>query len=384
MVDLKADISVREDFKNLAALTGREEDLMTIDLSHPESSYGYNPLQFGNATELKDKLIGSIEWREPHDKRASEQALLIILKGLVWLRDQKGMMPNLDDVVTALSSVQGLTVLTEMVESHEVKQGIYSLITDKELFKNTSGLKAELSLLTLSEFGSIFKKMPSLNVLEAVQNRKIVLVNLDGQTFSESAKKFGRMLLGDLRSASGAIVTNTAKESRPQFTVIVDEFSDIMSTDEMARTFVGFLNRCRGSGIGVVIAHQSLGDFKDETVKSQILDSTETLFSFVTKDPETADTRAAIAGTELQMKVTEQIAESILFKSKTGMGTQRGVHEYLVHPNEFKMLNTGETIYIAKKPSRFGTVKVAMQEIPGSDFRLESPISEEIFSGVNL
>lgn len=384
MIDLKADMSVREDFKNLAAETCREKDLMIIDLSHPESSYGYNPLQFGNATELKDKIIGAIDWSEPHYKRASEQALLIILKALVWLRDQKQLMPTLSDVVTALSSIQGLTILSEMVESQDIKQNISTLIIDKEFLKNTSGLKAELGLLTMSEFGSIFSKSNSLNVFDAILNKKVILVNLDGQTFSESAKKFGRMLIGDLRSASGAVVTNIPKEERPQFTVIVDEFSDIMSNDEMAKNFVGFLNRCRGSGIGVVIAHQSLGDFKEETTKKQVLDSTETIFSFVTKDPETAETLAAIAGTELQWKVTEQTSENILFKSKTGMGTQREVHEYLVHPNEFKMLNTGEAIYIAKKPSRFGTVKVEMQEIPESDFRIESPISKEIFLRVNL
>lgn len=384
MIDLKADMSVREDFKNLAAETCREKDLMIIDLSHPESSYGYNPLQFGNATELKDKIIGAIDWSEPHYKRASEQALLIILKALVWLRDQKQLMPTLSDVVTALSSIQGLTILSEMVESQDIKQNISTLIIDKEFLKNTSGLKAELGLLTMSEFGSIFSKSNSLNVFDAILNKKVILVNLDGQTFSESAKKFGRMLIGDLRSASGAVVTNIPKEERPQFTVIVDEFSDIMSNDEMAKTFVGFLNRCRGSGIGVVIAHQSLGDFKEDTTKTQVLDSTETIFSFVTKDPETAETLAAIAGTELQWKVTEQTSENILFKSKTGMGTQREVHEYLVHPNEFKMLNTGEAIYIAKKPSRFGTVKVEMQEIPESDFRIESPISKEIFLRVNL
>jgi len=103
---------------------------------------------------------------------------------------------------------------------------------------------------------------------------------------------------------------------------------------------------------------------QQETVKVQVLDSTETLFSFVTKDPETAETLAAIAGTEIQMMVTEQTSENVLFKSKTGMGTQREVHEYLVHPNEFKMLNTGEAIYIAKKPNRYGTVKVNYIEIP--------------------
>jgi hypothetical protein len=362
MIDLKADISVREDFLSLAHHSNRMDDLIIIDLSHPESSYGYNPLQFGNATELKDKLIGAIVWSEPHYKRACESALLIVMRGLVWIRDNKKLTPTLEDVLTSLSGVSGLTALSELVEDDGIRQGIYLLITEnkKELSKSIEGLKAEIGLMVMSEFGSIFKKGNSLNILEAIMSKKIILVNLDGQTYSESAKKFGRMLLGDLRAASGAIVTNTLKDERPKFTVVVDEFSDIVSTVEMAESFVGFLNRCRGSGIGVIIAHQSLGDFKDENSRKQIMDSTETFFSFVQKDPETCEILAATIGTEDKWKTTEQTRESILFSDKTGMGTRRLTQEYIYHPNVFKNLDTGVAVYAAKKPSRFGIVKVDM------------------------
>lgn len=365
MIDLKADISVRDDFLSLAKLSNRMNDLILIDLSHPEKSQGYNPLLFGNATEIKDKIIGAIVWSEPHYKRACESALLIVMRGLVWIRDHKNLNPTLEDVLNAISGVAGLTVLSELVEDEGIRQGIYALITDnkKEFSKSIEGLKAEIGLMVLSEFGSIFKKENSLNILEAMKSKKIILINLDGQTYSESAKKFGRMLLGDLRAASGAIVTNIDKADRPKFTVIVDEFSDIVSTIDMAESFVGFLNRCRGSGIGVVIAHQSLGDFKDENSRKQIMDSTETFFSFVQKDPETCEILASIVGTEETWKVTEQTSESILFSDRTGMGTRRLTQEYIYHPNVFKNLDTGMAVYAAKKPSRFGIVRVAMQDI---------------------
>lgn len=365
MLDLKADISVRGDFLNLAHQANRMNDFMLIDLSHPEKSYGYNPLLFGNATELKDKIIGSIEWSEPHYKRTSESALLTVMRGFVWVRDHKNLVPTLDDVLVSLSSLQGLNALTEIVEDADIKQGLNLLMTEnkKEFSKGVEGLKAELSLIVRSEFGSIFRNQNAVNILDAINSKKIILVNLDGQTYSESAKKFGRMLLGDLRAASGAIVTNLQKTERPQFTVIVDEFSDIVSTEEMAKTFVGFLNRCRGSGIGVVIAHQSLGDFKEEHTMKQIIDSTETLFSFVQKDPKTCEVLASIPGTEERWKDTEQTSENIITKVKTGMGTRRLTHEYIYHPNVFKNLNTGEAVYIAKKPSRHGIVKIDYLEI---------------------
>lgn len=366
MLDLKADYKVREDFKSLCKMASREQDFVLIDLSHPESSYGYNPLLLGNATELKDKIIGAIEWSEPYYKKVSERTLLTVLRGLVYLRDQKGMVSNLEDLLVAISTVQGVTLLAEQVDEASIRADIQNLAAgfSKDFAKDLESLKTELTLLVKAEFGGIFSCENTLDVFSAIMEKKVILVNLDGQTYNESAKKFGRLLLADLRSASGAIVTNIPEQERPRFAVLVDEFSDIVSTEDMAKTFVGFLNRCRGSGIGVVIAHQSLGDFKDPTVKSQIMDSTETMFSFVQKDPETCDILASVVGTKESYEKTKQTKEWIFGDDNTGMGTKKLVHEFIYHPNVFRNLNVGEAIYAAKKPSRFGTVQVKMLEIP--------------------
>lgn len=381
MLDLKADLDVKEDFRALCQMAGRDKDLVIIDLSNPQFSAGYNPMLVGNATELKDKIVGAIEWSEPYYKKVSERVLQTVLRGFVNLRDQQGLITNLDDLLVSISSVQGLTMLTENVNDESIKKDLLDLIAgfSRDFTRDIEGLKTDLSLLVQSEFGVILTKPNSINILRAIQEKKVILINLDGQTYSESSKRFGRLLLGDLRSASGSIVTQTSREQRPQFTVIVDEFADIVSTADMASTFVGFLNRCRGSGIGVVIAHQSLGDFKEPTVKTQIMDSTETLFSFVQKDPETCETLAAIAGTQEEWKETEQTQQDLFFKSKTGMGSRRLAHEYIYHPNVFKNLQTGEAVYIAKKPSRHGILNVRLLEIPKiNELPLLDPAIEDV------
>lgn len=369
MLDLKADLDVKEDFRALCQMAGRDGDLVVIDLSNPQLSAGYNPMLVGNATELKDKIVGAIEWSEPYYKKVSERVLQTVLRGFVNLRDHQGIASNLDDLLVSISSVQGLTMLSEQVNDESIRKDLFDLIAgfSRDFTRDIEGLKTDLALLVQSEFGAILTKPDSINILRAIQEKKVVLINLDGQTYTESSKRFGRLLLGDLRSVSGSIVTQTSREQRPQFTVIVDEFADIVSTPEMASTFVGFLNRCRGSGIGVVIAHQSLGDFKEPTVRTQIMDSTETLFSFVQKDPETCETLAAIAGTQEEWKETEQTQQELFFKSKTGMGSRRLAHEYIYHPNVFKNLQTGQAVYIAKKPSRHGVLNVRMLEIPKID-----------------
>jgi hypothetical protein len=261
-----------------------------------------------------------------------------------------------------------MVTLSELIENTTIKDSIRELASGftKDFYQDLESLRTELTLLTKSEFGIIFTKPDPINVLQSIKMKKVILVNLDGQTFNESAKKFGRLLLSDLRSASGAIVTNLDESERPKFTVIVDEFADIVATEDMARTFVGFLNRCRGSGIGVVIAHQSLGDFKDPTVKSQIMDSTESMFSFVQKDPETCETLAAVVGTTEVEEITRQTRSSLFMDQETGMGSKKWVHQYIYHPNVFRNLGVGEAIYAAKKPTRYGRVKVNMIDIPNN------------------
>ena len=199
--------------------------------------------------------------------------------------------------------------------------------------------------------------------MDVIKTGKIFYCLLDGQKYPVQSLRISRMLLADIRSVSGNIVSQVQKSDRPQFTIIIDEFSDIVSTKEMGQLFTGFLNRSRGSGIGVIIAHQSLGDFQDGQVMKQVIDSTETTFSFVQKDPESCEVLSSIPGTVETYEKTEQLDSGWFSDSPTGRGSRKIVHEYLYHPNEFKNLNVGEAIYMAKKPSRHAKVKMNFMDI---------------------
>ncbi|HND86559.1 MAG TPA: hypothetical protein PLU50_12150, partial [Pseudobdellovibrionaceae bacterium] len=160
LIDLKADLKIREDFRALCSGAHRMNDFMIIDLSHPENSYGYNPLLFGNATELKDKLVGAFEWSEPYYKKISERVLLTLLLGLVWLRDNGKSVPTLDDLSAALASASNMVTLSELIENTTIKDSIRELASGftKDFYQDLESLRTELTLLTKSEFGIIFTK----------------------------------------------------------------------------------------------------------------------------------------------------------------------------------------------------------------------------------
>lgn len=379
MIDLKADLDVMSEIKGCCEHDGRIQDLQIIDLSNPDSSIGYNPLLRGNATEIKDKIMNSIVWSESYYKKTSERFLLAALRGLVTLRDHTGITPTLHELLGVLTSHTAMEELAVKIEPHapELSDQLIKVareIKQKDVQKDLSGLITDLDVMLNSEFGSIFINDNSLDFLDSVVNNKVVYILLDGQTYGESAVRLARMLVSELRTVSGFIVSNIEKQERPKFTVIVDEFADIVSTPDLGKMFVGLLNRCRGSGIGIVIAHQSLGDFADPRLCKQVLDSTESLFSFVQKDPESCEILASIGGTQEVWEKTEQTGLTWLGgDDPTGRGTRKKVQEFIFHPNEFKNLNVGEAIYIAKKPARFDRVKMHFYDLPKSSFNIEYP-----------
>lgn len=369
MIDLKADLDVKAEIKGLALKAKREKDLVIIDLSNPEKSASYNPLLRGNASELKDKIMSALDWSEVFYKKLSEKFLLNILNGLVVARDQLQLTPTLEDLSECLTSPDSLIALADKIKSVDpiISMDLMELVKklkEKTIDMGLTGIQTDIEVMLKSNFGSILLSSNAMDMLDAIQSKKIVLINLDGQTYRETAVRLGRMIISDLRSASGAIVSSVSQEERPTFTVIVDEFADIITSDSMCDEFVSLLSRCRGSGIGVIMAHQSLGDFKDERSRTRVLDSTETTISFLQKDPKSCEILAGIVGTKETTAVTEQTSKFLFFDVKTGKGTERVTQEFIFHPNHFKNLNIGEAIYMAKRPSRAVLLKVKSLEVP--------------------
>ncbi len=60
-----------------AAAAGRPIKVWTLD-----GGAHWNPLAHGNATELKDKLIGTERFTEPHYQRAAERYVQTVLQVL--------------------------------------------------------------------------------------------------------------------------------------------------------------------------------------------------------------------------------------------------------------------------------------------------------------
>lgn len=367
--DLKGDRDVFELVSQLSESVGRSQDLMVVDLGNPLSSFGYNPLLRGLASELKDKIIGAFEWSEPYYKKLSEAVLLDLFSGLVCLRDELKERVDLGLAYNLLRDADELERLAAKLSDagHQTESkkilSLLSIIRDKDLSKGLQGLLSDLKDLVDSSYGEILAKPNGLDMLEVVRQGKIVLLRLD-QRFGAGAIRLARMCLSDIRNVSGTLSSQVSRAARPEFVVVIDEFADIVSSSDLGRLFSSLLNRARGAGIGIIFAHQSLGDFPDANVARQVIDNPGTLISFVQKDPDTCEMLANIVGTKEEWRYSEQTENQWGASVGTGLGNRRLSHEYIYHPNVFKNLNVGEAVYIAKKPSRHTRFSVSLWRVP--------------------
>ena len=354
-VDLKADFETIRQVVSTAKATGREKDLFIFSCGNPEFSSPYNVLKSGTANQLKDRIMGALNWSEEFYKNEASSFLLKLLRGLTFVRDKKGTAFDLGTVLKCTEDPRTVEALLEQLPASETEligqlEELASSLGKPDKYKALQGLRSQLEALMLSDIGPLLVANPSgIDLFDAIKNKKIVYVLLDSRTYGESAKALGRLILQDLKATSARIDNEIPRHERTPFTVVVDEFADL-ATEE----FLGFLDRARSSKIGVVVAHQEIADLSriSPEFSHRLMNSTSTLFAFLQKVPETSDLIASIGGTKTSKKVTEQAKSDWLFgDEKTGMKSIREVEEFNIHPNTVRSLGVGECVMVTKYPS---------------------------------
>jgi hypothetical protein len=99
-VDLKGDVDTIDKYIAFAKAASRLDDLHIFNLSDLKNSSTYNLIQDGTATQLRDKIMLSLNWSEEFYKNQSASFLLRLLIGLCWLRDNSDPTP----LITPLTS----------------------------------------------------------------------------------------------------------------------------------------------------------------------------------------------------------------------------------------------------------------------------------------
>ena len=110
-VDLKADFETIRQVVSHAKRSGRMDDLYIFSCGNPEISNPYNVLKSGTANQLKDRIMGALNWSEEFYKNEASSFLLKLLRGLTAVRDQKGTVFDLGAVLKCTEAPSAIEAL---------------------------------------------------------------------------------------------------------------------------------------------------------------------------------------------------------------------------------------------------------------------------------
>ncbi len=367
-IDMKGSPS----FARALAEATREAD-RPFRLWTPDGPNRWNPLQHGNPTELKDKLIGAERFTEPHYQKAAERFTLNVLQVLAAAHPDRP--PTLGEVVALMDPRRLRGALRDVPRplSGRVQDYLASLTPDQ--ISAVRGLQTRLAIITESHTGRYLEPtrgpgVPAggprvsadatgelIDVRNALDGPDVVLFSLNSSVYGTLAVQLGTLAVQDLICATGHRLSERELGREPELAVVAIDESAVLG-DQLVALFA----RGREAGVGALTVTQEMVDYDRiaRGLRDQVLGNTAIKLAHRQDVPASAQTIAQMAGTEKAWEETEQIGGSLLTGYPRGRGTRRQVEQFVVDPNEIKTLKTGQAVLISKmRGGRARTVRVS-------------------------
>ncbi len=344
-LDMKGSPAFARELAAAAAAAGRPFRVWSDD--GPEQ---WNPLAHGNATELKDKLIATERFTEPHYQRAAERYVQMALGVLAQARP--GRSPTLPEVVAAMEPAHLRRRLRELEPDRAaVVEGYLAGLTRDQL-SAIRGLGTRLAVISESHTGAFLgddgAAAAAIDLHAALEGREVVLFSLNSGRYGKLAGQLGTLAVQDLIAATGRRLEGA---SRVTATVAIDEFS-ALGADNVLQ----LLARGREAGVSVLLSTQELADLDRAArgLRDQVLGNTDLKLAHRQDVPASAQTVAELGGTYKAWDRTYRTGGGLIGEAMigggSGPGSRRIVDRYIVEPNTIKTLRTGEAVRIGKTP----------------------------------
>lgn len=376
-IDLKGSPAFAAELRAATTAAGRGLQVWT-----PDGSASWNPLAHGNATELKDKLIATERFSEPHYQRAAERYLQLAIQTLQ--AEPAGGPVTLQRVVEMLEPKRLAAAARGLPEARgqHVRAYVSNLTADQ--VSAVRGLGTRLAILTESHTGAFLapaatgdgdaagRRGAEVDLHRALGGGAaegagahprgapdVVLFSLNSSRYGQLAAQLGTLAVQDLVAATGARLERPP--GGPPALIAIDEFSALGADNVLA-----LLARGREAGVGVVLATQELADLDRAArgLRDQVLGNTATKIAHRQDVPESAQTVARLAGTVERWERTYQERPGRLPGTRSARGTTATLKErYAIPPETIRALPTGQAVVISKVPQ--ASAELTRIEPPG-------------------
>lgn len=342
LIDGKSDRGLLDKLWAYTVKAGREKDFRLFSLSNLTESSQFNPLVGGTAEEICERLFNAFEFESGYFKNIQFEVLIQILR----IFETAGVAPTFLKLYEAINNPSLLSsmLVNKNEKALETWLSKFLGLTPKDREERTSGLISQLSQFAFGKTAPLFNaENLQFTIDEALSKNLIVYFQLPVLLSPFMGKATGKLVLQSLQSAVANRHRNDNRDPK-FFSVFLDDFSEYLT-----ESFVSILNKSRSAQVGVVFAHQALGDIQTlgDSVANSILTNSNVKVFMRGNEPDSAEYFSKVIGTVTTTKFTERQTKGLLTTEKTGEMSARDVEEFSVHPNVFKKsLGVGEAIML--------------------------------------
>lgn len=354
IIDGKSDRSLLDKLYSYCALHKRTKDFRLFSLVNIVESHTYNPLTDGEPEEVAERVFASFTIENEYYRSVQFE----IFKQTLMIFHKANEIPTFIKLSQSISSPEILVTLAEKGKDPLLINWAlrFKGLAKDTLDERTSGLLNQLGFFTSGKTTKLFNtEHPSINIEKAMEEGLIIYFQLPAMKTPTLGKATGKMLLQNIQSAVSSR-HNTKNKDFKLFSIFLDDF-----TEYLTPSFVTLLNKSRSANVGVVFAHQALGDLAalGEAIKNTIITNANLKIFMRSNENESSEYYAKSYGTKAGTKITERQTKSHFGTEKTGEGSVRDVEEFIFHPNIFKReLSIGEAVMIV--PLNKGTHAVRL------------------------
>jgi hypothetical protein len=327
--DIKSDM--QNDIKKYVSYANRDYDLMIYTLGNPDGET-YNPLANGSPPEISGRVFTTFFPPTEISNEFYKGKAKVFLDCIVALLKRKYPVITFKDLYLLLLHPLTLlkTLCLEVPDTLEA-QTLLQELSEEKLDQNISGLRLKIGQFVLPDWAKqINTTQPDIRMDKLLVDNKILLFQASSGKYQADYKPISILALKDIQ-------TEIARryDSKPEkpFFIYLDEFYNVIYPD-----FGEMINKARSAKVGLILAHQSIGDLErcGEEIRNIIIDNTVHKLIFKVGTPETAEFYAKLLGTRLVKKQVESHKDD----GKVAGFTDKEEREFLIDPDTIKNLKT--------------------------------------------
>jgi type IV secretory pathway TraG/TraD family ATPase VirD4 len=359
IVDGKADNSLLDKLWAYVVKENRQKDFKLFSLGHRGWSEQWNPLVGGTAEEITERVFNSFDFENPYYRSLQYEVLNQIMR-----------IFEISNTPVSFQRIQQVIVDPELLLDLEFEKNDDGLkqwlnwfvnLPSKDRETRTSGLLTAIGHFSLGANAQLFNPASEgINIDEALSKNQILYFQLPVLLSPFLGKATGKLVLQSLQAA----VANRHRQlnaSKELFSVYLDDFSEYLYPG-----FVSILNKSRSANVGVVFAHQALGDIQTlgDPVANSILTNSNMKVFMRGNSPDSAEYFSKVIGTVGSTKFTERQKKGFFGIDKSGDVSAREVEEFAIHPNVFKReLGVGEAIMVIPHSKGSKSIRIKFDKL---------------------